>query len=255
MAQKLIFNILIFFTHEIYTVNLSAIFIKKSKHLQKITLPQLKKLHKIEQRKNIHEVQYLLPETKICTDQKLISAFLIMQKKMQLNRIIPLFEKHFLPKSYCACYCINPSAIVISTTEFQEALPTVIHHTLLHELRHYQQNLAKINATTTNSKVIQKLEEDAETFATQNMPCFVCSYLLQQKSFPTAHPLGYFCEADYASYLQKNLKNKSLCKAHRNFKPSDLKNLNPEIDFYCGPLKDRTPKIIQPMSFISTSKF
>ncbi len=233
------------------------------RRLSSIPFYILQQQHAQLQKNRLLDMQSKLQSIEICTNQALIATFLKIQCQMKFSEIIPLFQTSQFVYPFHNSYAIfvacesthnRPDELSIITSKKMKTLsPTLQCSILIHELRHAKQYKYKIGtfSAATNQVLSKKIEYDAESFAAHCMKCFVCQCILKQTAFINPNDKGYFCKQDYEPYLQKALKNNQLCKAHRYFTMSDLKNLNTDIDFHCGPLKDRLPEHFPRMPFFS----
>jgi hypothetical protein len=221
-------------------------------YLQKLSLPTLLCMHHKEQRKSLPYIQESYQNIYPCCLSGVNSAYLQLQQKMFLPKIVPLFLSPELShKQHIAEYNGQTGSIIVRTAYITYKAPTHILSTLLHELRHSQQHLAGIDLQTQSCKLSRKIEQDAERFAATAQSCLACLLMLQLTAFKKPNPEGYFCQTDFNPYIHRAHANNILCKAHNQMPKTKLLNITPQSDFAWKNLEDRVPKKIPAMRFFA----
>ena len=223
-----------------------------NKALQFFSQQKLLKLHTQEQKKIISLVQEDYHNSQPCKQHELINAYLLLQKRMNLPKVIPLFiAKKLKPAQTIAQYRYDLGCIVASCAQLKNSIPSQTLQTFLHELRHGQQHLAGLNMNTQNKILKKKIEQDAERYAAHSMRCIICLMFNQHCAFNKKHAQGYFCTSDYNPYLRRAVKDNSFCTTHNQIPKVQLCICDPEMDLIHGKLLDRIPKKISHMPFFS----
>lgn len=139
--------------------------------------------------------------------------------------------------------------------EFHEACPAVQYFTLLHEYRHYLQDLGNVLVgrndaefiarakkfypahvqpeakkhsqsmtwTTQDDTVWKPYEYDAESFAAEHVTCPVCLKISQCSASKAASPEGYFNQDNYEPFIRAAQHN-ACCPAHTQTLGDDAHN-------------------------------
>ncbi|OGB86600.1 hypothetical protein A3J41_02070 [candidate division TM6 bacterium RIFCSPHIGHO2_12_FULL_38_8] len=222
--------------------------------LQNLSLKKLHDQHVLEQEKALFLAQGCNPATQPHMNQEHNTAFLTLQQRMQLPKIIPLFVAPELPKPNAthdtlAHYQPYFGCITLSKTEINKILPTQLLNVLLHELRHTQQHFAGINIESQNKILCKKIEQDAERFSTNALQCTACLLIAQLHAFNKKHKEGYFYQADFMPYIKRAITKSQFCKAHQRIPKAQLCDFDCNKDGDYGPLCDRIPDEIPELPF------
>lgn len=224
--------------------------------LQKYCTQQL--LEKHQQEQNLFsDIAQKSHRAKPCTDINILLPYLRLQQRMNFSQIIPLFTN--TNKHENGSYN-NPG--FISINKYGTIIPSVLLFTILHELRHVQQQKSLTNYFFSMTNFTNALEQDADHFAASCLKCPICLTINQLGSQQKKDENGYFCFQEYTPYIAHAQKYGKLCNAHKTYNElsifKKLMNQNMEericFDQQCGNLFDRIPNTIAHVPFFSYQK-